>query len=66
MGYAENTQIGTHITEYLYIPKYDSQNTIHSDMARLARNAISGNTPISIARKKANDYIHELFNKELL
>ena len=66
MGYAENTQIGTHITEYLYIPKYDSQNTIHSDMARLARNAISGNTPISDARKEANDYIHELFKKESL
>ena len=66
MGYAENTQIGTHITDYLYIPQYNSSNKIHSDMIRLTKDTLAGNTPVPLAREKANEYIHLLFSRDVI
>ena len=66
LGYAENTQIGTHITEYLYIPLFNTHNKIHSKMAMLTQDVMAGLISAPEAREKANGFIHELYDKDLL
>lgn len=39
MNYAENTQIGTHIFDYVRIPKFDPGNQIHMKMSTISKSA---------------------------
>ncbi len=36
MGYVIDTQIATHITEYISIPSYDSTNPLHIELSHLS------------------------------
>jgi hypothetical protein len=38
-GYVENVQIGTHITEYIKIPKFDITNPVHKELADISQRA---------------------------
>ncbi len=46
MGYAIDTQIATHITEYINIPPYDPSNSLHKELSDLS-------SAISTARRAA-------------
>ncbi|WP_157049104.1 Eco57I restriction-modification methylase domain-containing protein [Syntrophomonas palmitatica] len=41
-GYVENTQIGTHITEYLDIPKFNAKRKTHIQLSEISQNAHQG------------------------
>jgi hypothetical protein len=63
MGYAENTQIGTHITDYLHIPAFNPENKYHEKLVQVAENAMQGKITIEKARKETNKILHSLFIK---
>lgn len=52
LGYAETTQIGTHVTEYLRLPKFDELNDAHQELARLSLNAHYNNSLVRATREK--------------
>ncbi len=64
MGYAENTQIGTHITDYLHIPAFNPKNRYHKRLVQVAEDAIQGKITTEKARKEADKIIHSLFIKQ--
>jgi len=35
-GYAIGTQIGTHITEYIIIPQFDSNDNLHKELSLIS------------------------------
>jgi hypothetical protein len=63
MGYAENTQIGTHITDYLHIPAFNPKNRYHKRLVQVAEDAMQGTITVEKARKEADKIIHGLFRK---
>lgn len=56
MSYVETTQIGTHITEYLYIPQFDNSNEIHRRLSDISLSAQRG----VITPQEARDLISRL------
>lgn len=42
MGYVIDTQIATHITEYINIPTYDPTNSLHTELSHLSSTISSG------------------------
>ncbi|GAA0405177.1 Eco57I restriction-modification methylase domain-containing protein [Paenibacillus motobuensis] len=52
LGYVETTQIGTHVTEYLKLPKFNESNDIHQELAQLSLNAHFDINLVQIAREK--------------
>lgn len=63
LGYAENTQIGTHITDYLHIPAFNAKNKHHGKLVRVAEDATEGRMTVEKARGEADKIIHCLFNQ---
>ena len=61
MGYAENTQIGTHITDYLHIPAFNPKNRYHERLVQVAEDAMQGKTAIDEGRREADKLIHGIF-----
>lgn len=52
LGYVETTQIGTHVTEYLNLPKFDKTNNYHMELSKLSESAHSDSTLVKTAREK--------------
>lgn len=63
MGYAENTQIGTHITDYLHIPAFNPKDRCHGKLVQVAEDAMLGNIAADDARGEADKLIHRLFKR---
>ena len=59
LGYAENTQIGTHVTDYIHIPAFDPADPVHIELAEIADMAAKGQMDIETARKKIDDLIFD-------
>ncbi len=59
LGYAENTQIGTHVTEYLNIPQFNKKEKSHLLLADLSKQAHSGIISASNARMQIKDIIRK-------
>lgn len=54
LAYAETTQIGTHVTDYIKIPKFSLDNPAHISLVEIASKAINGMIPVAEAREQAD------------
>jgi len=59
LAYVETTQIGTNITDYIKIPKFNPDNSAHLALSRIAAQVISGELSVSDARMQADRLLHE-------
>ena len=57
LGYVETTQIGTHITDYVRIPKYSDDNKNHNRLVHITELVIDGNLSVDDARLEASVYV---------
>lgn len=64
LGYVETTQIGTHITDYVRIPKYLSGDENHRGLARTAESAMMNKMGIEEARERATDFVLHIVQSE--
>ena len=62
MGYAENTQIGTHITDYLHIPVFNPENRHHRELVQVSEDILRDKISVEEARRRSDTLIHQLFN----
>ncbi|MBU8711118.1 N-6 DNA methylase [Brevibacillus parabrevis] len=60
MGYVETTQIGTHVTEYLNLPKFDESNDYHQELSQLSLNAHHDNNLVQSTREKISRLLHKI------
>lgn len=60
LGYAENTQIGTHVTEYLNIPVFDRSNELHILLANISKQAHLGAISAGDARSQVKNLIKDI------
>jgi len=63
LGYAETTQIGTHITDYVSIPKYSAENENHKELSLIYDRVIAEKTSISEARHESSILVVKILNK---
>lgn len=61
-GYTETTQIGTHITDYVSIPRFAVKNKDHQALAQIYDRVIMGKTNISEARHEASVSVLKILN----
>lgn len=61
LGYAETTQIGTHITDYMKIPRFDPGNARHMALAEITERAMRGELSVQEARQGADMVLKEIF-----
>lgn len=59
-GYAENTQIGTHVTEYLNIPQYNENQKQHRMLVDISKQAHTGAISVVDARSRIEGLIEAL------
>ena len=59
MNYAENTQIGTHIFDYVRIPRFDSANHTHCVLSQISKDAHEHR----ISAEEARDRIEQVIAK---
>jgi len=57
LAYVENTQIGTHITDYIKIPKFDPANPIHMKMVNNSRQVLEKEISIDAGRRNADSLL---------
>lgn len=62
LGYAETTQIGTHVTEYLKLPKFEELNDLHQELAKLSLNAHHSNSLVQNTREKISILLPQILN----
>jgi hypothetical protein len=63
LGYVETTQIGTHITDYVRIPKYLAGHNGHKRLVHLAELAMAGKINIEEARQEASILVSQIINE---
>lgn len=57
MNYAENTQIGTHIFDYVRIPRFDPANPVHTLLSRLSKSAHENRISVENTRQEIDRVI---------
>jgi hypothetical protein len=64
LGYVETTQIGTHITDYVNIPKYSPDNEDHQGLAQIADYATSDKIGTDEARERASVLVSSILRRK--
>lgn len=57
LNYAESTQIGTHIFDYVHIPVFNDKNPQHLELSELSKAAHQGKITAEVAIAKIDDLI---------
>ncbi|MTV49867.1 N-6 DNA methylase [Heliobacillus mobilis] len=60
LGYAEKTQIGAHVTEYLHVPIFSDSDLRHMEMVQISKEAHEGSISAEQAREKMKEILPKL------
>ena len=60
LNYAESTQIGTHIFDYVNIPKYDPMDAVHPQISAISKNAHLGLISATEAKVALDVLLHKI------
>ncbi len=60
LGYVETTQIGTHITDYIKIPKFDSSNADHVSLADISVKIMNDDLSVEEGRRMIDQILYQV------